>query len=150
LQGNRWADGFGSCWDSRRERQLWRSDIFVESGDGNEFKLRQERHGGRLKRLCRPDGAGELDGAGGYKDFAPDGAAERGSATRSSFDGSEAFGLFDDVDRGDVLRLTEPRSNRNAAAAFSPALEVRTTMDRKSQCVAQWVLLKISHEQSTN
>ena len=42
--------------------------------------------------------------------------------TRSSGDGSEAFGLSDDVNRGDVLRLTEPRSNRNAVAAFSPAL----------------------------
>ena len=48
---------------------------------------------------------------------------ERGSATRSGGDGSEAFGLSDDVNSGDVLRLTEPRSNRNAVAAFSPALE---------------------------
>lgn len=34
------------------------------------------RNGGRLQRLCRPDGAGEWGGVGGYKDFAPDGAAE--------------------------------------------------------------------------
>jgi len=27
--------------------------------------------------ICRPDGAGELGGAGGYKDFAPDGAVKR-------------------------------------------------------------------------
>ena len=27
--------------------------------------------------MCRPDGAGEWGGAGGYKDFAPDGAANR-------------------------------------------------------------------------
>jgi hypothetical protein len=26
--------------------------------------------------ICRPDGAGEFGGVGGYKDFAPDGAAE--------------------------------------------------------------------------
>ena len=41
---------------------------------------------------------------------------ERGSATRSSFDGSEASGLSINVDGGDVLRLTEPRSIRNAVA----------------------------------
>jgi hypothetical protein len=35
---------------------------------------------------------------------------ERGLATRSGFDGSEAFELFDDVDSGDVLQLTEPHS----------------------------------------
>ncbi len=59
-------------------------------------------------------------GAGGCKDFAPDGATERGSATRSGFGCSKAFGLSDDVNRGRVLRLTEPRSNRNAVATFSP------------------------------
>lgn len=37
--------------------------------------------------------------------------------TRSSFDGSEAFGLSEDVNSGGVLRLTEPRSNRGGAAA---------------------------------
>ena len=26
--------------------------------------------------ICRPEGAGEWGGAGGYKDFAPDGAVE--------------------------------------------------------------------------
>ena len=26
--------------------------------------------------ICRPDGAGEFGGMGGYKDFAPDGAAD--------------------------------------------------------------------------
>jgi hypothetical protein len=31
--------------------------------------------------LSRPDGAGELGGAGGYKDFAPDGAVGRGRRT---------------------------------------------------------------------
>jgi len=40
----------------------------------DEFKLRQKRHGGRPQGLCRPDGAGEWGGAGGCKDFAPDGA----------------------------------------------------------------------------
>ena len=29
-----------------------------------------------LRRRCRPDGAGGLGGAGGYKDSAPDGAAK--------------------------------------------------------------------------
>ena len=47
---------------------------------------------------------------------------ERGSATRSGFDSSKAFGLFDDVNTRGVLRLTEPRSKRNAVAAFSPSL----------------------------
>jgi hypothetical protein len=27
--------------------------------------------------ICRPDGAGEICGVGGYKDFAPDGALKR-------------------------------------------------------------------------
>jgi len=40
----------------------------------NEFKLRQERHGGSPQGLCRPDGAGEFYGRKFYKDFAPDGA----------------------------------------------------------------------------
>ena len=39
---------------------------------------------------------------------------ERGSVTRSGFDGSEAFGISDDVNRGGVLRLTELRPYRNA------------------------------------
>jgi hypothetical protein len=30
-----------------------------------------------LTKRHSPDGAGELGGAGGYKDFAPDGAANR-------------------------------------------------------------------------
>jgi len=47
----------------------------------------------RPTRRCRPDGAGEWGGAGGCKDFAPDGAAK-------------------------PVR----RTNRNAVAAFSPAL----------------------------
>ncbi len=47
---------------------------------------------------------------------------ERGSATRSGFYSSEAFGLSDDASSDGALRLTEPRSNRNAVAAFSPAL----------------------------
>ena len=33
------------------------------------------------------------------------------------------FGLSDDMNAGVVLRLTGPRSNRNAVAAFSPALD---------------------------
>jgi hypothetical protein len=33
--------------------------------------------------ICRPDGAGEFGGVGGYKDFAPDGACGR-SATVSA------------------------------------------------------------------
>ena len=32
---------------------------------------------GQNHELCRPDGAGEWGGAGGYKGFAPDGAANR-------------------------------------------------------------------------
>lgn len=47
---------------------------------------------------------------------------ERGSVTRSGDGSMEAYGLSDDVTDGDVLRLTEPRSNRNAIAAISPAL----------------------------
>jgi hypothetical protein len=29
-----------------------------------------------VRKGCRPDGVGKLGGVGGYKDFAPDGAAE--------------------------------------------------------------------------
>jgi len=47
--------------------------------------------------------------------------SERGSATRSGFYGSAAFGLSDDVNSGGVLWFIEPRSYRNAVTAFSPA-----------------------------
>jgi hypothetical protein len=60
--------------------------------------------------ICRPDGAGELGGAGGYKDFAPDGAAAncrwQGGRTRPP---------------KKAARQRRP-TNRNAVAAFSPAL----------------------------
>jgi hypothetical protein len=48
------------------------------------------------------------------------GSVERGSATRSGFDGSRVFKLSNDLYRGGTLGLTEPRSNRNAVASFSP------------------------------
>lgn len=67
LRGNRWADGFDSRWDSQTERQPRRGDIFVESA--MEMNSSSVRSG-----ICRPDGAGELGGVRGYKDFAPDGA----------------------------------------------------------------------------
>ena len=56
--------------------QPQRGDIFVEPA--MEKNLSSVRSG-----ICRPDGAGELDGVGGYKDFAPDGAFGR-SATVSA------------------------------------------------------------------
>ena len=56
--------------DSRTERQPQRGDIFVESA--MKMNSSSVRSG-----ICRPDGAGEICGVGGYKDFAPDGAANR-------------------------------------------------------------------------
>ena len=50
--------------------QPQRGDIFVASA--MEMNSSSVRSG-----ICRPDGAGELRGAGGYKDFAPDGAARQ-------------------------------------------------------------------------
>jgi hypothetical protein len=92
--------------------------------NGNEFQLRQERN-------MSPRRARELGGAGGYKDFAPDCAFGR-SATVST--GPVAAGggaeVVENIWRrrfANVLRLiplcgTQPRSYRNAVAAFSPAL----------------------------
>jgi hypothetical protein len=62
-----YADEFASRWDSRMERQPRRGDIFVEIKSN---KVSSSVRSG----ICRPDGAGEWGGAGGYKDFAPDGA----------------------------------------------------------------------------
>ena len=76
FRGNRWADGFESRWDLWTERQPQRGDIFVESA--MKMKLSSVRSG-----ICRPDGAGEFGGVGGYKDFAPDGTFGR-SATVSA------------------------------------------------------------------
>jgi hypothetical protein len=60
-----WADGQNPVGILKTERR--RRGIFVETANQKCFKLRRSG-------ICRPDGAGEFGGAGGYKDFAPDGA----------------------------------------------------------------------------
>ena len=78
--------------------------------------------------ICRPDGAGELGGAGGYKDFAPDGAfggARLCPQDQSQrVDGRRRLKIFCGVGLRTCCgwALPQPRSNRNAVAAFSPAL----------------------------
>ena len=104
-----------------KTRQPRRGDIFVES---TTDRLSSSVRSG----ICSPDGARELGGAGGYKDFAPDGAFGRSAAV---FAGSVAeHGWTEAVEnilrRGfaNVLRLgfatAALRANRNAVAAFSP------------------------------
>ena len=47
---------------------------------------------------------------------------ERGSSTRSRFKVSGAMDFSAMLGMDGLLRLTEPRSNRNAVAAFNPVL----------------------------
>jgi hypothetical protein len=84
-----WADGFESRWDLGSARvPRARSGVSPERFDKHfnfyfgwtRFSARRrKRHAGGVRspksKTCRPDGAGEWGGAGGYKDFAPDGAA---------------------------------------------------------------------------
>lgn len=66
--------------------------------------------------------AGDFGGVAGDKDFLPDEVTERGSATRSRYANWDVSGFAMTKTRRDVLRLTEPRSYRNAVAPFSLAL----------------------------
>ena len=59
-----------ACHRSPRRASPDGATIFVESA--MEMNSSSVRSG-----ICRPYGAGEWDRVGGYKDFAPDGAANR-------------------------------------------------------------------------
>jgi hypothetical protein len=96
------AKAVSRCACHRSPRQPRRGDIFVESV--MKMNSSSVRSG-----ICRPDGAGELGGAGGYKDFTPDGAFGR-SATVSAGPvaaGGWAEGVKNILRRGfaNVLRL---------------------------------------------
>ena len=61
--------------DGGHRSPLQRAIVSVASVyDRRNPALTQRRYSG----IGRPDGAGEFGGAGGYKDFAPDGAAKIG------------------------------------------------------------------------
>lgn len=105
---------------------------------GIRFQCRQARHHCRnqnqiisklRRRICRPDGAGELGGAGGYKDFAPDGAFGRSAPVSAGpvAAGGWAEAVENILWRGfaNVLRLgvatAAPRPRRSSSSAPPPA-----------------------------